>query len=104
MSKLVGRTNALGEFITAPTGVRTFHFQLVFCVRNSYQMQRYCINEELSALDKMRKFAETHPSGEPAKIQQRCAAKWQDAKKRADFRMIVYCTDQEMKAYQVLQR
>lgn len=65
---------------------------------NNYRMQKYCIDQEIAALKKLKKGL---PSDIPAdvfnKIRNNCIREWPD-----NYRMRVYCEKQELKAWRQL--
>lgn len=71
--------------------------------QSDYEMIKYCIDEEYEAWDNVADLLAKYPEGtEERNIVARCAAKWPGERGGYDFRMVEYCSGNQLRAYRAL--
>lgn len=81
----------------------------IFCADKwpgDFRMQRYCVDQQNKAAADLRGFIER--AAVPGSVEQlilgRCGSKWKVSEGVYDWRMVKYCTDQQINAYRSLNR
>lgn len=71
---------------------------------SNYRMQKYCIDQQTSALQKLQTLLQRYGEGtEEFRIIGRCLAEWKGKAVGYNYRMAHYCSEQQLSAYRETQ-
>ena len=69
----------------------------------NYRMQRYCIDRQTDGIRRITSVVDGYgKGGEEYQIVVRCMGKWSAPPNGYDYRMVAYCTDNQLEAYQAI--
>jgi hypothetical protein len=79
-----------------------------FCAEawpEDYKMQEFCIKEQTESAVELDALFRRYPEeSEPARIIGRCVYQWTKRDERTDYKMAVFCANEQLQAYERLQR